>query len=223
MSQTYIINDQDTLKTIASRKLGNPSAWIAIALMNNLKHPYIVPQAIKSQYTDVLSPGDKLILPSSNETLNNAAYFKNQDKAFDNTDFETMIYGTDIGVPDGKLVLTSTQEGTDFFLVHGRENVAQALNNKFKVNRGSFIYYSLYGTKIQSYIGNILDNYSVSLVKAEAIKTVMQDLRVDDIKDIKVAIAESTFDHIAVDMVIDLVGAKQINFQFEVNPAYVSA
>ena len=43
-----IINDQDTMESIAARMLGNSSEWSRIAILNGLEYPFIVSSAIEA-------------------------------------------------------------------------------------------------------------------------------------------------------------------------------
>jgi hypothetical protein len=185
-NKQYLIKSDETLLDIASRELGNPTRWVQIAILNNLTYPFIVDTiAEKKKNANTVCKGDKILLPigsSSNDT--ELDYFK--IKNLTQKKYEEYLYGRDIELVDGDLSLIMTSSGIDFSTVAGCNNMSQAYMNRFKVRRGSYMYSKKYGTRIDDYIGEGLDNNNVELCKGECIKTIKQDPRTETVKDINV-------------------------------------
>jgi len=177
----YIIQENDTLRDIAKRFYANPNMWVKLAIDNNLEYPYV--GRIGEGYNGkVLYPGDSIMLSFTNDE-SESIYFTERNVS--NINYLDMLMGTDIGLVNGQLALVGGNEGFDFYTVKGSFNIKQAIQHKFKVIKGGLFYYPDYGTKLPTYIGNITDMDAIEMVKAEAARTILEDLRVESLSSIQ--------------------------------------
>lgn len=178
----YIVKEGETLKDIAKAQLGDPNLWIRLVWLNNLKYPYIVPLNQKQNYSNTVSPGDKIILSVEEDIL-------------ETDNIEQQLFGVDIALYDGKLKLDNSVDGVDLFIKSGLENVEQAIRHRFLVRRTSVMYHQRYGTRVCDFVGKTTEFRNLQMLKVEAIKTIMQDPRVQSVKNIKVNLDQ---DHVEI-------------------------
>ena len=193
----YLVRENETLRDIAARQLGNVNEWFRIVILNNLDYPYI--GVLGTAYEgNVVLPGGKIRLPSS-DVLNKATYFATRNTQ--NLDYAQLFLGTDIGLTDGKLTIVAGTTGKDLFLVSGSQNLVQAITNKFLTPLGALRYYPKYGSRVKKSIGETSDNALLNIIKADCAKTVRQDSRISNVKSITV-ISDGA-DKVAVQLQVD--------------------
>jgi len=180
MIRKYIIQENDSLRDIAKRFYSNPNVWVKIAIDNNLEYPYIGRQG-EYYGGKVLYPGDSIMLSFSDEESENI-YFT--ERNISNINYLDILMGTDIGLVNGQLAIVGSNEGHDLLTYKGAANIKQAIQHKFKVLKGGLYYYPDYGTKLPTYIGKVGELSSLEMIKAEAARTILEDLRVESLSSL---------------------------------------
>ena len=169
--RTVTINNDDTLQLIAARHLGTAARWVEIALLNELKPPYLAEMAS----VGVLGYGDDILLPIPQpESLST-----NNDR-----------FLTDIAIDGNGLIMTN---GADIGVVSQEQNLRQALTIRAVTSRGSLLFHPEYGSLAFTLIGNV---NSLSLADLTAFYTksaLIEDPRVSSIESISaVVMADKT-------------------------------
>jgi hypothetical protein len=143
--QERVVNDGDTLQSLAAKYMGDARDWGAIALANQLKAPYIT---TGPKLPGTLSRGDSIIIPIA-ETLANpdtlttgaASLSDSQAESLLGVDFESVridknTYGWAIDTAGGSV---------DVHKVRGVANLSQAIGARFRTEQGHNILYPQYG------------------------------------------------------------------------------
>lgn len=131
------VQQSDDLRSIALRELGDASRWSELAVLNDLRMPFIVgsfKSADRLEHT--LIWGDQILIPWQT----NSAHVPSPASDF----------GTDIILQNGGLVENA---GGDLSTITGVENLAQALSNRIKTLRSEMIYHPLYGSSVSLALG----------------------------------------------------------------------
>lgn len=147
--------------------------------------------------------GEKILLPYD-DIQDEKTYYSQRNLTQE--DYETLILGVDIGLTDKKLYLSAGHDGVDFLLKRGRDNIVQAVSHKFMVKKGSLPYHKSYGTLIQEYIGQELDYKQLERVKVEGVRTVLEDMRVEQISKVTASVSEQQLDQVDLEIQANLVG-----------------
>jgi len=134
-SRSLVLQQNEDLRSIALRELGDASRWTEIAQMNGLRLPYLVPTwRSENRLPHTLIWGDSFLIPwPSNSTLPPTS---------------TSTYGIDLAMNAGRL----TADG-DFDTIVGPENVIQALANRFRTLVGEISYHPSYGCNVSLALG----------------------------------------------------------------------
>lgn len=108
------------------------------------------------------------------------------------------LFGKDLKIvdryPGQDLIAGITASGKrDFRLAEGRENLSQALTLRLITPQGmlSKVGHSSYGSRLYELIGELNNPTNRKLVELYTRETLVQDLRVKEIKEIKVTTSES--------------------------------
>jgi hypothetical protein len=136
------LGEDVTLEQLAMRYLGDINRWIDIAQLNKLKPPFI---SSTSTVSNVLKPGDTILIPSSNPT--NAVIptaTKNAPINDGLSDLETFL-GIDF-LLDG--TYDYQVENEDIKLVAGIDNAKQAVANKVRASLGDYPYHPAIGLNV---------------------------------------------------------------------------
>jgi hypothetical protein len=174
------VSRSDDIYRIALRNLGDAGRWREIVVLNGLVAPYI---SVDGDGINVLRPGDFILIPSvagddvsaiaagearvNGETLAEAALGKDlllrPSQPFGN-DF---LWDVSIG------------DNGDFELAKGMENMKQAMNIMFNVERGELRPHPDYGTKFP--VGSKAMLSSIVAFKLHTKANILKDSRVEDI------------------------------------------
>ena len=132
-TKQIILNGRTDLERIALDELGDPTRWVEIAELNDLKYPYIV-QNLSDTRSNVKKPGDKLLIPQNIRSgLSDVSTVKEIPSIQGLSETERS-FGTDLKVtPEMDLDLANNG---DLAVVSGTENVAQAIILKIGYERG---------------------------------------------------------------------------------------
>lgn len=125
----------DTLHRIALRELGNASAWVDIAQLNDLRPPYLVDDPAQ------LAPG--VVLTGASILVPAATSFVSSE-----TD-PNAVFGIDLALSSGQL---SASNG-DLDFTGGIENLKQALSSRVTVLKGDLGFHPYFGSYLDAMIG----------------------------------------------------------------------
>lgn len=177
------IDKGEDIRSLARKYMGDEAQWKKLAIMNNLKYPYISNTA----GPNVLTPGQKLMVPKLTQA-NDATSVRqplNTDESMEELSPILRKYGRDIKLNNlsgtsVELADLAVSQGGDLELIESVDNVKQAMQIKFATELGDLPthpdYGALYpiGTKLRL---EALQNFAINTRR-----TVYQDPRVDEIK-----------------------------------------
>jgi hypothetical protein len=179
---SHAVNMTDTIQGLSGKLLGEKDRWQQLALLNDLKAPYITRDRTKEK---TLGPGDYIIYPVSTggvsiDSISELELDKDQKEQSRNTAVE-QAYGKDIK-------LTSDNQGrSDVYIsqgdmgkIYGIPNVKQGIRLKFATERGELPAHPYYGAAIK--IGSKMDLLSFNEFRLGAHSTIMSDSRVESVK-----------------------------------------
>lgn len=132
-----IVSQGDSLRSIASRELGDVTRWAELARLNDLRLPFVVASYhAVDRLAHTVIWGDSLLVPWDT----NAAL----------TPTPKSNFGTDLKLTRGALVASA--QG-DLALVSGSENIVQALSNRIKTLTGEMVHHPTYGCLVSLALG----------------------------------------------------------------------
>jgi len=179
-----------TLEDIASQYFNDPEKWIDIAVLNNLKPPYI-----QDAPTDprIKQPGDKLLLPQAEQAVDfDIPVTKDYPITAALTAAEKNL-GVDIKL-DKNFDLEFSNKG-DFKLVAGADNAGQAVIINLTLERGDLKYHTDIGIGLA--VGEKMT--TVENVADQIREAILKDSRFERITNLSVNIEGNT-----VKMEVDL-------------------
>jgi len=180
-----VVGQGDTLQSLAAKHLGNARDWLILAKLNQLQAPYITNGA-KMPHT--LQPGSKFIIPIADPsnspdviTTGAAAVGESQADKHLGTDFELVQLKTATGAKSGTFgwAIDTAGGSTDVRRISGFKNMAQAIESRFRTERGTNILYPAIG--LPRLIG--IKGFGETIVEAryEARRQLLADPRVSRI------------------------------------------
>jgi hypothetical protein len=142
----YAVGQGDTIQSLAAKHLGDARKWIDLAVINDLKPPYLSNVSLPG----TLKVGDKIMIPiigggggASVDTITSgaAATGASQSDMFLGEDFKM------VPLPDGVFGWEIDRAGgsVDVLKVTGIPNIAQALEMRFRTEQGANILYPSIG------------------------------------------------------------------------------
>lgn len=132
-TKQIILDGQTDLERIALVELGDPTRWVEIAELNDLKYPYII-QNLSDTRTNVAKPGDKLLIPQNiRQGFSDVSTVKEIPSIQGLSETERS-FGTDLKVTKD-MDLDLANNG-DLAVISGTDNVAQAIILKIGYERG---------------------------------------------------------------------------------------
>lgn len=165
------------LEQIALDELGDPTRWIEIAELNDLRSPYIV-QDRSSTMSNIRRPGDSILVPQ-NEIfgVSKLAPTKATAATIGMSDLEKSL-GVDLKV-NSNFDLALANNG-DLALVAGTANMGQALVLKIQYEKGELKSHPTLG------VGVVVGTKFLSLeqIRDNILATLKQDSRVDSLNNI---------------------------------------
>lgn len=125
----------DSLRTIASRELGNPLRWAELIVINDLTLPFVVPSARpEDRLPNTLIWGDPILVPWGSNAR--APTPKSN-------------LGVDLDLSEGALQARLGDLGT----VEARDNMIQALRHRVMTLRNELVAYPAYGSSARLALG----------------------------------------------------------------------
>lgn len=183
--KTHVIAADETIQDIATHELGDITVWTKIVALNNLYYPYIVAtrEAKLANPEHLLTVGDVIKLPSLNLVT---ALNPNTLDLAGRTDAYDMAMGMDLGLTiehgrgldDSIAYLTLDHTQGDLTTVKGEANLRQSIKMRMLTRYGSLPYHPNYGSHILDFIGQLVNDDTVALLKLEIERTAKTDKRV---------------------------------------------
>jgi len=179
--EVEVIGGMD-IRSLARMYLGDEAKWKVLAILNNLKYPYVS----HTSGDGVLAPGDKLLVPYTRELTN-------EDRSVgrtinSNTNVEGLSpvvrkYGQDLRLSDSSTgtELADLQVGQhgDLDMINGPENVYQAMMIKFSTEQGELPIHPDFGAKYP--IGTKLSMIKLQEFLINTRRTCLSDPRIESV------------------------------------------
>jgi hypothetical protein len=182
-----MINPNETIRSLAKRYMGNEAEWKKLAIMNNLKAPYIS----SSSSTGVLGPGDYIVVPSSpkpKDLSNQIGQQYNEDQKYLDLDPLRRKFGRDLKISQSssssRLGDLKVSQNGDLDFIDGKDNVEQAIRIKFSTERGELSVHPEFGNLFE--LGRKINLVRFQQYKMATRQTLLQDPRVESVKNLKV-------------------------------------
>jgi hypothetical protein len=174
----------DTIKVLALRLLGDSGRWKELALLNNLKAPFISDVG----GVDVLAPGDDILYPfeggeGPGAEIVNISTVK-EDEALSVAE---QAFGRDIRLRssrEGETQLTdfTINQSGDLDTIVGIPNVEQAIKVKFSTEKGELTVHPSFGARFP--IGKKITTESFNTFQIQVQSTIYSDNRVESVESI---------------------------------------
>lgn len=134
-SRELRLQQGEDLRAIALRELDDPTRWVEIASLNELRLPFVINSYNPAdRLPGTLIWGDTLRVPSSRPSAT--------------VPTETAVFGVDIKLSDGRMVADQ-----DLGTVSGRDNLQQSLSHRIRTLRGELTYHPRYGCHVALALG----------------------------------------------------------------------
>lgn len=159
----------DTLQKLALRELGDAKGWVDIALLNNLRPPYIVDNEISAN-VGVVYAGQSLLIPIDADNPIADTYDQ---------------YLTDISLSGGVLHLSNG----DIDTLSGTNNLIQALRHRVTVKKRSLWFHPEYGCWVHKLIGKLNGPSAGGLAAFYVKSSVLEDERVSSVESISAEVS----------------------------------
>lgn len=151
----------ESLRTIAARELSDPSRWIELAELNQLRPPYIIESIDPSErIRGTLIFGDMIRIPLGRIS-------RAPQSAED-------VLGSDVHLSSGEIQIG----GGDYALVSSHENLKQALAHRIKTSLGELITHPDYGCNANVAIGMKIRSLSVLMLAGYVRRAILSEPRV---------------------------------------------
>lgn len=174
---TVILEGGVDLEDIALRELRDPTRWIEIAELNDLKAPYIV-QDLSDTRSNIKKPGDVLLIPQNITDGFPDVETGTTNKLTAPLDEFQRSLGVDLKLSDNfDLILANNG---DLELIASYENMAQAVILKFGYEKGELRNHPTIGAGLQ--VGSKF--VSLEIIRDNVISTLSQDQRVSTISNV---------------------------------------
>ncbi|QYC50998.1 baseplate protein [Staphylococcus phage PG-2021_40] len=199
----HIVQQGDTLQTIAQRYYNDVSAWIDLIEFNRLEYPYIVdsPELKKDNLEHLVTYGDTIIIPQESELTDyNLGRITNKDKEL----MLELSFGRDLDVITGSneyltsgtyddiLGLTQDNQHKDLSTLGGIDNMKQVLTMRLLTAKGSHLLHPEYGSDLHLLFGYAVPEQA-TLVELEVIRCLLRDTRVQSVSIVDYEIKGNTY------------------------------
>jgi hypothetical protein len=174
------------IRALAKQYLGDESKWKMLAILNNLKPPYV--SAVRGD--GVLAPGDKLLIPKNQGTeQSQVSRAINTDPAMEAQSPMMKKYGRDLLISDSGTDTAGAdlqvgQRG-DLATNEGLPNVDQAMKIKFSTEQGELAIHPDFGAKYP--IGTKITMLRIQEFYISTRQTFLSDPRIQSINSMKIA------------------------------------
>lgn len=217
--QEIEVKSGDTLSSLAAQYIGDARKWSEIAIINNMKPPYISNQAASdiTEATDeeafpgAFGVGKKLLIPTykippqSRPLLPVIGVPTDQPAEIQILGSDLMLYKLPGTVPLYDIKINTDIGSTDACIVQGIDNLQQAVEQRIVVEQGTNIMYKKFG--IEDIIGLKWLPVDAELVKFRVMKSLLSDPRIGSVQDFK--ISSSSGDDVVIDTTLSILGLSQ--------------
>lgn len=183
------VSVEDTIRGMAKRYLGSAEFWKMLAILNNLKYPYIA----ATRSSGVLQYGDKMLIPKTPDPasdINNSTQETLTDASMEALSPVVKKYGRDLvldgtGASVGAVSsdLRVSRRG-DLDVIEGIPNVSQAMQIKFSTEQGGLSTHPEFGAAYPMGTKLLLGRIQEFAVNTR--KTFLSDDRVDNVARLKI-------------------------------------
>ena len=205
----------ETIRDIAQRCLGNRGRWHEIALLNDLRAPYIS----DTRGTNVLGAGDVILCPVDGSDGVDASTIGLGDRSPDEVSNQDesrfgpiqQSYGRDLRLRsvtvshDVDLTDLVVGQNGDISTIAGIPNVEQAMRLKFATERGELTVHPTYGSQFP--IGSRATNAAFTAFQIDVTNTLRSDSRVRSIDKLNLT---AVGDAIIADVSLTLIDATDL-------------
>jgi len=168
------INYNEDIRQLAQRLLGDISRWKDIALLNNLKSPYI---SLSGDGIYVLRPGDRILYPAASTSITTAVSPTLGQQVLDPA---IALLGIDIRLAsDGLGTFDFAIQNGDLDVISGMDNMSQAIYNRFATEPNTLPTHPAYGFLFP--IGTKPTYNSITSFKLAGKASLLDDSRISDV------------------------------------------
>jgi hypothetical protein len=186
----------ETIRDIAQRTTGNRGRWHDLALLNDLRAPYVANVAS----INVLGPGDVILYPVDDSSGVEASTINLGDKSTQDINNQDEFrfgpiqqsYGRDLRLRsatvanDIDLTDLSVGQSGDISTIAGVPNVEQAMKLKFATERGELTVHPRYGSQFP--IGSKASSVAFTAFQIDVANTLRSDTRVQTIDQLLLSV-----------------------------------
>lgn len=133
-----IIGDGDSIQTLSSKLLGDPGRWLDLAILNNLRYPYVASKdyITRKGLTNVLGYGDNILYPvqkSTNSAMPRRVWRNESNESLSLSSLERS-FGCDIKIDkDTRDIVFGSN---DLALSYGIDNIDQFIRKRILLKKG---------------------------------------------------------------------------------------
>lgn len=211
----YRLRQGDTLERLALTTLGDVARAIEIVTLNRLDYPYVetsrdyvpaefAPTDFATSDFAVAGAVDRFGVPEGVRVTGELIWLPSdavvpQAAAF--TDRDVELWGRDLELADGFLVVTDDGDGE---VVAGKDNIAQALGQRIATAKGELVLHPTYGMETLLAVGVEGTRANVVLSGMVVARAVKEDPRVTAVRNLSVLFRDTVN---LTDMTVGLIGA----------------
>lgn len=215
-TREYSLAVGDTLVSLAARFLGDARLWTHIAVVNNLKPPYVTQQAgvdltsERSPFSGALGVGNRILIPSYDKPPENLPLLptlgvRSEESA------ENHLLGVDVALEVSRQSLGSprytiavdTDKGSDGpKLIEGIENLSQGMLMRLSIEQGTDVLFKQVG--LGRIVGTKFILTDQEAARSKMIESLTQDSRIASVR--KIDFSDSTGDALVADIEAEVRG-----------------
>ena len=180
-----LVGGNETLRDIAKRTMGDEAYWKMLAILNNLKPPYIS----TASGDGVLAGGDKILIPKRADPgdISSVPVDNNTDAASEELSPILKKYGRDIRLSNGSSGTDyadfEVSQSGDLDTVEGIANVEQAIMIKVATEQGELSLHPTFGAAYP--VGTKLSLSQMQEFALNTRRTLLDDPRIKDISKLQ--------------------------------------
>jgi hypothetical protein len=212
----YALAEGDTLVSLAAIFLGDARLWTHIAVVNDLKPPYVTQQASvdltseKSPFSGALGVGNKILIPSYDKPPEKLPLLPTLGTRPDES-AENHLLGVDVAlkVSGGRpgapryTIAVDTDKGSDGpKVIEGIDNLAQAMTLRLAIEQGTDVLFKQVG--LGRIVGTKFILTDQEAARAKMIESLTQDSRIANVR--KIDFSGSTGDALVPDIEAEVRG-----------------
>jgi hypothetical protein len=220
----YVLASGDTLVSLAARFLGDARLWTHIAVVNDLKPPYVTQQAgidltsEKSPFSGALGVGNKVLIPSYDKPPERLPLLptlgvRSEESAENHllgVDVALEVSGGRPGAPRYTIAIDTDKGSTGPKLAEGIANLSQGMLLRMSIEQGTDVLFKRVG--LGRIVGTKFILIDQEAARAKMIESLTQDSRIANVR--KIDFGASTADALVADIEAEVRGyTTQANVQ----------